>query len=120
VTLANAVNSHEYPVTGSTSDVSAPTSNAAATVTYAAAGANVSHCVGQIAWSYNGTPTGGNLTIQDGSGNVIFSVDITNGGPGVFTFAPPKKGTANNALIVTLAAGGSGVSGKLSCTHWTE
>jgi hypothetical protein len=120
VTIANAVNSHEYPVAGSASDVNAPSSNTAAVVTYAAAGANVAHCVGQITWSYNGAPTGGNLKVEDGSGNVIFSMDITAAGPGQATFSPPKKGTANTAMIVTLAAGGSGVSGKLSNTHWTE
>jgi hypothetical protein len=119
VTIANAVNSHEAPLSSSTGDVAAPSSNTAAVVTYAAS-AGAGHCVGQVSWSYNGDPTAGNLKIEDGSGNVIFSIDITAGGPGSIAFTPPKKGTINTALIVTLAAGGSGISGKVSVTHWTE
>jgi hypothetical protein len=119
MTIANAVNAHESPVAASTADVAAPAANAAAAVTYAGA-SGVTHCVGQLCWSYNGTPTGGNLKIEDGSGNTIFSLDITQSGPGIILFNPPKKGAAGNALIVTLAAGGSGVSSKVSITHWTE
>ena len=105
----------------STSDVHAPSSNTAAVVTYSAAGAGVAHVIGGIAWSYNGTPTGGNLKVEDGSGTTVFTVDITAAGPGCFMFSRPKKGTANTAMIVTLAAGGSGVTGKVSVTsHWTE
>jgi hypothetical protein len=119
VTIQNAVSSHELPVASSTSDVATPSSNAAATLNYAAA-AGTNHCLGQVTWSYSGTPTGGNLKIEDGSGNTVFSMDITAGGPGNIVFGPPKRGSANTALIITLAAGGSGVSGKLSATHWTE
>lgn len=105
----------------STADVHAPASATAAVVTYAAAGAGVSHVIGGVAWSYNATPTAGNLKVEDGSGTTVFTVDITAAGPGFFLFPRPKKGTANTAMIVTLAAGGSGVSGKVSVTsHWTE
>lgn len=105
----------------STSDVHAPASNTAAVVTYAAAGSGVSNVIGGIAWSYNATPTAGNLKVEDGSGNTVFTVDITAAGPGFFIFPRPKKGTANTALIITLAAGGSGVSGKVSVSsHWLE
>ena len=105
----------------STGDVHAPAANTAAVVTYTAAGAGVSHALSGIAWSYSADPTGGNLKVEDGAGNVVFSLDITKGGPGFIPFPQPKKGSANTALVLTLAAGGSGISGKLSVLgHWTE
>jgi len=109
------------PVLDSTSDVNVPAANAAATVTYPAV-AGAQHCLSGLAWSYaGGTPTGGNLQVQDGNGNVVFTMDITAAGPGQVYFRPAKKGTANTAMTITLAAGGAGVSGKLSVLgHWTE
>lgn len=95
-----------------------PSSNTAAVVTKAAV-PGYAHVVGSVAWSYDAAPTGGNLKIEDVSGTTVFSIDITAAGPGVFNFFPPlKMAAANTALIVTLAAGGSGVTGKLSvhCT----
>jgi hypothetical protein len=120
VSTANSVNVHEEPLAGSASDVSAPAANTAAQVQYAAGGSGVVHVIGGIAWSYSAAPTGGNLQISDGS-NVIFNMDITAAGSGFIPFTPPKKGSANTALTVTLAAGGPGVSGKVSVlSHWTE
>jgi hypothetical protein len=108
-------------IPASTTDVSAPASNTAAVVTYAAV-SDRRHAVSGVAWSYSAAPTGGNLKIEDGSGTTVFSLDITAAGPGAFYFSPsPKVGSLNTALILTLAAGGSGVSGKLSVLgHWKE
>ena len=102
-------------------DINAPAANTAAVVTYAAAGAGVSHCISGVAWSYGGTPVGGNLKIEDGSGTIVFTADITGSGPGFIPFPSPKKGAATTAMIVTLATGGAAVSGKVSVlSHWTE
>jgi hypothetical protein len=121
MSVANAINQHETPIAASTSDVNAPAANTAAVISYAAAGAGVTHCLSGIAWSYSGDPSNGNLLIEDGSGNTVFSMDITKGGAGVLYFTPPKKGTANTLLKITLAAGGNGISGKVSAlAHWTE
>lgn len=95
-----------------TNDVHAPASNTAAVVT--AAVADRRHAIGGVAWSYSGAPTGGNLKVEDGSGTTVFTADITAGGPGFIPFVPGLAGRANTALIITLAAGGSGVSGKVS------
>ncbi len=101
-------------------DANAPSSNAAAVVTYGAVSA-LCNVISGIAWSYSTAPTGGNLKIEDGAGNTVFTIDITAAGPGVFTFDPHKRGTVNTAMIVTLAAGGSGVTGKVSVLgHWTN
>ncbi len=102
-----------------TTDVHAPSSNTAAVITYAATTAK-SHVLTGIVWSYSGTPTAGNLKIENGSGTTVFSIDITGGGPGVIYFDPFKAGSINTAMIITLAAGGSGISGKVSVIgHYT-
>jgi hypothetical protein len=97
-----------------------PAANTAAIVTKAAAGAGITHVLALVAWSYDADPTAGSLTIEDGAGTTVFKVDITAGGPGFFAFSPPLKGTANTALVATLAAGGAGVSGIVNLHTWTE
>lgn len=104
----------------SANDVHAPAANTAAVVTYAAV-AGQSHIISGIAWSYDTDPTGGSLKIEDGAGTTVFQVGITSKGPGFFTFPQPKKGTTNTAMIITLAAGGASVTGKVSMlNHWTD
>ncbi len=107
-------------IRASTADVHAPTGNTTAILTYAAV-AGYAHVLGDgIAWSYDGTPTAGNLKIEDGAGNVVFSMDITAAGAGFVPLDPYKEMTVNRDCIVTLAAGGSGISGKVSAlAHWT-
>jgi hypothetical protein len=103
-------------------DVDTPDANTAAVVSYEAAGAGVCHVLAGVAWSYGGTGTltGGNLQIADGE-DVIFNVDITATGLGSIVFPQPKRGSANAALTITLAAGGQDISGKISVlAHWTE
>jgi hypothetical protein len=120
MSIPNSINTNQEGMAVSTSDTAAPAANTAASLTYAAAGAGINHLIAGVYWSYSGgTPTGGNLQISDGS-NVIFNMDITAAGPGYVPFDPPKKGTANTSLTITLAAGGASVSGKVNATHWTE
>lgn len=67
-----------------------------------------------VTWSYDDEPTGGRLTITIGS-LVVVDIDIISGGPGILRFDPPLYvGTKGEALVAVLAAGGSGVAGKLS------
>jgi len=105
---------------GASGNVHEPAVNTAAVVTLAAAGAGVSHVLGLAAWSYDAAPTAGSLTIEDGAGTTIFKVDITAAGAGYFPFVPGMKGTANTAMIATLAAAGAGVDGIVSLHTWTE
>lgn len=118
---ADAYTPANADVAGAAADIHAPAANTAAVVTYAAGAAGVHHVISGVAWSYAGAaPTGGNLKIEDGSGTTVFSIDITAEGPGFFTFPVPKAGSAATAMIVTLAAGGAGVTGKVSVlNHWT-
>jgi hypothetical protein len=110
----------DFPFRGLPADVSTPAAEAAAVITYAAPGALKSNVLAAIYWSYSAAPTGGNIKVEDGAGNTIFNLDITSAGPGFLPFNPPKKGTYNAAMIITLAAGGSGVTGKLSLSHWVQ
>jgi hypothetical protein len=104
----------------STSDVHEPAANTAAVITYTADAAR-QHVVSGLAWSYSGAPTGGSLKIEDGAGNTVFAVGVTAAGPGTILFPIPKAGTVNRALVVTLAAGGAGVTGKVSVlNHWLQ
>lgn len=104
----------------STSDVAIGATNTDAVITYTAS-ANRAHVISGLAWSYAGETITGNLQIEDGSGNVVFSMDVTAAGAGFITFPEAKKGSTGRAMIITLAAGGSGVDGKLNVlNHWTE
>lgn len=110
-------------VLGVAENVHAPaTDNTAAIVTYAAAGTGVCHVIGGYHPSYNATPSiPGVLTIEDGVGAVIYKTFITGDGQGGFDFTVPLRGSQNRAMIITLSAGGSGVTGVVSIpTHWTE
>ncbi len=93
-----------------------PGSNAAAIATLSAV-ALFRHVIHKIVWSYNGDPTGGRITITDG-GVTVFDINITKGGPGSLHMSTPFA--VNSAVVVTLAAGGSGVTGKLNVEHSIE
>jgi len=103
-------------------NVHEPASNTAAVVTYAASGRGQHVIAGGIAYSYaGGTPAGGNLKIEDGSGTTVLSLDIPTAGWGVIPLSFALRGSASKAMIVTLAAGGSGVTGKVTVlAHWIE
>jgi hypothetical protein len=102
-------------INAAAADVHAPAANTAAVVTYNAV-ATGQHVVSGVAWSYSGTGTltGGNLLIEDGAGTTVFTMDVTEKGAGFVPFAPPKRGSKNRLMRVTLAAGGADVTGKVS------
>lgn len=85
--------------------------NAAATITLGASGA-LKHNIQQIVFSYSAAPTGGKLTTTGLDGDQL-DLDITASGIGPM-MAPPAMGVAGGAVAVTLAAGGSGIVGKLA------
>lgn len=103
-----------------TGDVHEPAANTAAVVTYAAA-TDRQHVISGVAWSYNAAPTGGSLKVENGAGTTVFIMGITAAGPGVILFPVPKAGATDTAMVVTLAAGGAAVTGKLSVlNHWVQ
>lgn len=103
----------------SSANVNEPVANTAAVLTYVAV-ATLKHVIRGVAWSYDGAPTGGNLKIEDVSGTTVFSIDIIAGGPDLIP-VQLKANAVNTAMIITLAAGGGGIVGKVNVLeHWTE
>ena len=95
----------------STAHVHAPAANTAAIVTLSAVTAK-KHYLPRVAWSYNAVPTGGGLTVTD-DGDTVFSVSITADGAGYLPLGI-ESGTSNTDMVVTLAAGGAAVTGKVN------
>ena len=85
-----------------------PASNTAAIITLAA-DANERHVLDFVSWSYDNTPTGGKLSISI-AGTDSMVIGITAAGPG-YLYLPGMHGAKNEAMVLTLAAGGSGVVG---------
>ena len=101
----------------SSGDVAAPTSGNAI-ITYPGFSGKANYITG-VAWSYNGTPTSGNLTIADGA-TTIFNLDITAAGPGFIPFPYPKKGSISGGMTVTLQTI-SGILAKVDVlNHFTN
>jgi hypothetical protein len=95
--------------------------NEVLTITYAAPARGLHHIITGVAWSFSGDPVDSPaLTIMDGA-NVVFEVQILDGGPGEIYFNPAMMGSANGGMSVTLGAGGAGVDGRLNVLgHWVE
>ena len=95
----------------STAHVHAPAANTAAIVTLSAVVAK-KHYLPRVVWSYDAVPTGGGLTVTD-DGDTVFSISIPADGPG-FVPLGIESGTSNTDMVVTLAAGGAAVTGKVN------
>ena len=111
----------QQPVNAAAAKKDEPAVNVAAVVTLAAL-AERRHHLTYIAFSYEGAaPAGGNLKVEDVSGTTVFSVDITLEGHDFLEFFNPLRSAApNTAMIVTLAAAGASVTGKLSIGSYTD
>lgn len=96
--------------------------NTAVVKTYAAV-ASQKHRLTALSCSWSGTaPTVGLLTVEDGSGNTIWSADVTLAlnTPQSINLPPGGlAGTTNTAMIITLAAGGASAVGKLNTAKLT-
>ena len=94
----------------------ATATNSAATVTIPAPSDNTCAEITSIMSSYQGgTPSGGKITIESPSGTTIGSWDITAEGQAPVPFpGVPLPGAEGQSIVVTLAAAGSGVVGKLT------
>jgi len=92
----------------------APGANTAA-VTTIAVDAEQFWVLDYVRWSYDGVPTGGKVTVAI-DGTTVDEFDITASGPGILHYYPglyAEDQDKNETLVVTLAAGGVGVTGKL-------
>jgi hypothetical protein len=105
----------EHPARAATPQVAAvvaATAGANALVAITLVGvAGYRHYLPFLVWSYSGLPTG-RLTISGLDGDDV-DFDITAAGAGP-VFFPPLAGTIGASVVITLAAGGAGVVGKLN------
>ena len=104
------------PVKQTTADTATSSSNAAATITYAVI-TGMQHTVHSLIVSYAGGTALGSIKIEDGAGTTVFFADIPAAGLYVIPLSAPLAGSKGAAMVVTLAAGGSGVVGKLNVQH---
>lgn len=101
------------PVKFDTSDRATSGAGAAVAVTIAA---DVERAIvlSQIICGYSAAPAAGStLKVEDGSGTTVFNLPV-GAGPYQIDFIPPRMGTKNTAMIVTLSAGGGAVVGDLN------
>jgi hypothetical protein len=92
--------------------------HAAASAVYPATSGR--HCLSGVAWSYSASPTGGRMTILDGS-NTVFDIVIGAAGYGAIDFPVAKCGNTGTAMTVTVADGGVGIAGTVNILgHWVE
>lgn len=75
--------------------------------------------VRQVAWSYSAAPTNGGVTITDGT-TTYFDLHVTAGGPDAWIFSPPLAMPEGLSAVVTLAAPGGAVVGKLFVNAYVE
>lgn len=87
------------------------TAGAAAEMTLAP-GTGLAIHVGSVHWSYSAAPTGGGLTLTDGTTAIDFH--ITAAGPGSMVFDPALRFAAGATVTATLAGGGGAVVGKIT------
>jgi len=107
------VRSIREPVAGDAAMVNVGAGGAASAITIVAPAASSGRfiLIERVDWSYSAAPTGGRLTITDGT-STFFDIDITAAGPG---FAEVyRRITKETNAIVTLAAPGGAVVGKLN------
>ena len=79
------------------------------------ASANGVWVVHGLSWSYSGDPTNGQMSVA--GGGINYSWDITVGGPGFIPLPPGgggEEGDMATDIVVTLAAGGEGIVGRLN------
>ena len=114
------VPTHNLPASALAAGKKAEATNAAATVTLAAAGAGIPWVLGSISWSLSTNPgTAVELTVTVG-GTEMLSFDVTQGGPGQLRWERGLRGADNAAMVISLAAGGTGVVGKVNVEAWNE
>lgn len=104
---------------GAATHLHAPAANTIAVVTLAATPGS-GHAIGLVVAAFSATPAAGAvLTIAEGA-TTVFHAYIPAAGPHTIPFHAPLLGAAGAAVVVTLTAGGAGVSGSLSVHSWTE
>ena len=76
----------------------------------------------QLGWSYSAAPSNGSIMVADSAGSPVtyFSIHVTDAGPDGWVFAPPLALPTSLNAVVTLAAPGGAVVGKLFVSAYVE
>ena len=74
--------------------------------------------ISQVIWSYNSAPTGGAITIADGT--TTLSWDVTAAGPGSVTFTPPLAFAVGANVTVTIADPGGAIVSKVIVNAYVQ
>lgn len=101
------------PILAEAADVHEPAANTAAVVTLAAE-TNTVHVLHAAHGGYDAAPTAGKLLTIAIGGSTVRAIPVAVAGPFSIKFPRGLRGTKNQALVVTLAAGGAGITGKVS------
>lgn len=104
------------PVKQTTADTETSAADTAVAITYAAV-AGIAHALHSLIVSYSGGTATGELKVEDGAGVTVFSVVLPAAGIHIIPFDSPLCGSKNTALVITLAAGGTSVIGKINAQH---
>lgn len=107
---------------GKWSGTSTPASNTDCVVTLTGTTSDAALYLKTIIFSYSGTPTGGLLTVTVG-GSTVFRQAVTASGVGpveVEGIVSPRIASTGlpAEIVVTLSAGGAGVTGYLNVSSW--
>lgn len=105
--MANEKRNHPRPSACVPQASATSAGGAAATFTFADPGDGYSIVVGSVSWSYDTTPTGGAITVSDGTTSISHKVSAA--GPNSITFNPPLLFADTTAVTVVAAAGGGAV-----------
>ena len=106
------------PIRPEAADVGTSGANAAVTLTYAADPVGA-HVITDVLVSYSPAPAGGLLTVKRAAVTVR-ECHISTAGPDHIRFTPPIMGLKNEAVSVTLAAGGGTAVGKVNAGHYVK
>jgi len=77
------------------------------------------NAISEILWSYSAAPTGGRLTLDNGT-IVFLDLDITTAGYGEIRFDPPICGPSPGDPVNITLYPASGATGKLNAHGWVE
>ena len=105
------------PFNAAAGNVTAPAANTAAVKSIAAVPGK-RHVLAFLGWSYSAAPTGGSIKVEDGAGTTVFDLAIAVAGHDMLPMA--IRGSINTAMVITLAAGGGVVVGRLNTASYTE
>ena len=110
-----------HAITGGTVDTVVGSAGGTATLTYAAAGAGTAHVLGGVVWSYSAAPTGGSITVAQGTALGVYPQwDVTAAGAGWMPFEPPVRFPSNQQVVISGYPGGTAIVVKLNAIHWLE